>query len=425
MALTDSWLKAHHKKAHDSVLEKADGEGMGARVTAAGKIVFQMRYRWLGKPVRLDLGTYPLMSLKEARAEHQRLKAELEQGHDPRLVAASERTQRVHALTNEKLYRQWHESYALENKSNAKDILRSFEIHVFPKLGAMPADKTSTHDWMTLIETVCDNTPSIAERLLQNTRQMHKWANRRNLMKTKPLVDITSREDLQYERDEAGRALSEDEIRLVWHATDRSRMTPANKLFIKLCLFFGCRNGELRSMDPVADLDFEAMTWTIPPEKNKVRKKVRRSVVRPLIPEVIPYINEAIALSKSKRLLFTQDDAPLALGNGATLSMPYSVMKNARRHFGVDMDHWSFHDLRKTARSNWSILLPEQPHVAEKMLGHSLQGMQGVYDRYDYLEEQAAAYRAWWQLLTGITAVAPEVVPRAPQKRRKRLATTD
>lgn len=406
MALTDTWLKAHHKKPQDKAFEKADGDGLSARVSPAGKIVFQMRYRLDGKPARLDLGTYPLLSLKEARAEHVRLKAKWEQGHDPRLVRKIERTDLSEQLTNEQLYREWHQKYCIERKQQAAEYLRSFEIHVFPVLGDLPADSTTAHRWLTLIEEITDRVPSVGERILQSVKQMHKWAARRQLINNQPLAGITARDDLHIERVESGRCLSDEEIRLFWYATEQSRLAPRNKLFLKLCLFFGCRNGELRNVDPVTELDFEAMTWTIPPEKNKVRKKVKRAVVRPLIPEVVPLLKEAMAQSLSKRHLFTQDRVPSPLESNAVLSMPYAVRRNAERRYGVKMEHWSMHDLRKTARTNFSSLT--DLHVAEVMLGHSLKGMQGVYDRHLYIEEQAAAYKKWWDRLQQIVATPPK-----------------
>lgn len=405
MALTDTWLKAHHKKPQEKLMEKADADGLSVRVTTAGKIVFQSRYRYAGKPARLDLGTYPLLSLREARLEHVRMKAALEQGHDPRVVKLLEKSKIADQLTNEKLYREWHSKYAVENLKQAGDYLRSFEIHVFPHIGHFPADHTTAHQWLSLIEKVSDQSPSIAERLLRTTKQIHKWAYRRQLMTSKPLVDVTVHEDLSIERNESGRSLSDEEICLFWHSVEQSRMTPRNKLFLKLCLFFGCRNGELRNVDPRTEIDFEAMTWTVPPEKNKIRKKVKKSIVRPLIPEVVPMIKEAMSQSLSKNWLFTQDAMPKPIESNAVLSMPYSVMKNAKRRYGVEMAHWSMHDLRKTARTNFSTLT--DVHVAEVMLGHSLKGMQGVYDRHLYLDEQAAAYRAWWQRIQDIVAKPP------------------
>jgi hypothetical protein len=75
------------------------------------------------------------------------------------------------------------------------------------------------------------------------------------------------------------------------------------------------------------------------------------------------------------------------------LSYPKNIQKVAEKQLGYTMEHWSMYDLRKTARTNWSTLA--EPHVCELMLGHVLPGVWQVYDRHGYLEEQAAAYKAW------------------------------
>lgn len=66
------------------------------------------------------------------------------------------------------------------------------------------------------------------------------------------------------------------------------------------------------------------------------------------------------------------------------------------------MKHWSVHDLRKTARTNFSVLT--EPHIAEIMLGHKLVGQWQVYDHYDYLKEQAKAYSKWWNQILEIVS---------------------
>lgn len=86
MAISDTWLKANNGKLKKTRDEKVDRDGLSVRVTPKGKLVFQMRYRYDGDAARLDLGSYPLMSLKDARSANQRLRGALEQGHDPRIV---------------------------------------------------------------------------------------------------------------------------------------------------------------------------------------------------------------------------------------------------------------------------------------------------------------------------------------------------
>ena len=71
------------------------------------------------------------------------------------------------------------------------------------------------------------------------------------------------------------------------------------------------------------------------------------------------------------------------------------------------MEHWSAQDLRKTARTNFSTLI--DPHVAEIMLGHRLPGSWQIYDRYDYVQEQARAYAGWAERLDGMVTQQSEI----------------
>ena len=67
------------------------------------------------------------------------------------------------------------------------------------------------------------------------------------------------------------------------------------------------------------------------------------------------------------------------------------------------MERWPIHDLRRTARSRLSRLTHSD--VAEKIVGHSFQGVRKIYDRYDYLEEQTQAYKAWWKEVDSIVGL--------------------
>lgn len=244
MALTDAWLKSVYRKQREQALVKTDRDGMSARVSPAGKVIFQLRFRYQGKQSRLDLGTYPAMTLKEARDEAIKRRGQLEQGHDPRTQKQVEQASIATAYTNESLFREWHTRYCLPNKAGAHEILRSFELHVFPKLGTLPADSTGLIQWMDLLEPLSSDKPRIGERVLTNMKQVHKWGARRGLIENQPLAAISAKEDLQVNRQRiAGRALSDQELWIMWHALDRSRMALRSKILVKLVLLFGCRPG--------------------------------------------------------------------------------------------------------------------------------------------------------------------------------------
>lgn len=413
MRTTDNWLQANRGKYRSKILERADRDGLSVRVSTAGKISFVVRFRYDGSrnTKRLVIGSYPRMSLKDARSETQRLRGCLEQGHDPRIVRQLEKNAIAKAPTLEALFRLWYEKYCSKQKVGHHEILRSFELYLFPTIGSLPADKVTLHQWLGVLEEQAGVRPAICERLLTNGKQMLKWCVKRKLLPTNVLVDIYAKEDFQVDdEEEETRALSDDEIRYLWLAMERSRMALKNKLFLQLCLFFGCRNGELRRAKKI-DFDFASGVWKVPRGHNKIRKKGGKPILRPIIPEVVPVIKQAFSLSPNSEFAFTNCDSAEPMGKSAPLALPYNVMQWLRRHMQYEMEHWSVHALRKTARTNFSTLT-DQPHIAEIMLGHKLPKNWRVYDKHPYLEEQAVVYSAWWRRLVVITTDLPMQVSR-------------
>ena len=398
MALSDSWLKANTNKPRTKTEEHTDRDGLSIRITPKGKIVFQMRYRINGKQTRLDLGTYPLIGLKAARDENIRLRGLLEQGYDPKNVKLSERVERKSAVTLQESYLRWHESYCVQNKKIHHQILRSFEIYVFPKVGKLVLNDVTLHHWLDILEPLADSKPSIADRILSNAKQFLKWSVRRKLIESNPLSEIHAKEDLQIKKNKMDRVLSNEELRYVWMALEQSRMARKNKIFIKLCLVYACRNGELR-LSKKADFDFKRMVWTVPPENHKIGAKTGRPLQRPIIPATQELIEQAIELSNGE-YLFNNAGTDRPMGKSSPIALPYNLMQWLRRHQGYEIEHWTMHDLRRTARTNFSSIT--EPHIAETMLGHSFPGEWKTYDYHGYLEEQAAAYQEWWERLMAI-----------------------
>ena len=54
---------------------------------------------------------------------------------------------------------------------------------------------------------------------------------------------------------------------------------------------------------------------------------------------------------------------------------------------------WVLHDLRRTARSLMS-RAGVRPDISERVLGHVIKGVEGIYDRHAYTEEKAHALKA-------------------------------
>lgn len=397
MALTDTWLKNQNGKSREETFTKADSNGLSVRISPKGKITFQLRYRHANKQARVDIGTYPLISLKYARTEADKLRAVLEKGRDPRVHKKLEKQKFIDEVTFKDLYMQFHEKYCIPNKKIAEQILRSFEIYVFPKVGNLPVDEISVHEWLDILERQTKTTKAIAERLLVNTKQCLSWGMKRQLVKTNPLLMISAKNDLNIKKNAVKRVLSRDELNAVWNAADRSRMAQKNVYFVWLCLFFGCRTGELR-LAKKSDFDLERNVWTIPPENHKTGAN-GKSIVRPIIERIKPILLDAMALNPSE-YMFTNESDGTVMSASSPIALPYNIIQYLRKKHNVELEHFSMHDLRRTARTNFSELT--KPYIAEIMLAHALPKIQGTYDYYNYMPEQKEAYELWWDRLVEI-----------------------
>lgn len=399
MSLTEAWLKANNGKVRDKVEEFADRDSMSVRVSPKGKIVFQLRYRFSGKAERLDLGSYPHISLKDARAKSHEMRSLLDQGQNPKVEVRVQQQKYINASTLSEVFNDWYNGYCIKKKKSAADIKSSFELHVLPEIGDLPIDRITLQQWLAVLEDLTENIPSIAERILTNAKQVLKWAKKRELIEVNPLSDIYAKEDLGIEKNRVKRVLFDEEITMVWKAISESKTLPKNKIFMKLCLMFGCRNGELRSAKK-KDFDLKKKVWVVPVDNNKVGKKTGREIIRPILPEMEELIIEAMTLNDTEYFL-TNDNAETPMGNGASIALPANVMERLRRHHDYYMPHWTLHDLRRTARTNFSAFTSRD--VAELMIGHVMPGEQGTYDYYEYIPQQTEAYAKWIQKLKELT----------------------
>ncbi|MDE9480149.1 integrase, partial [Xenorhabdus bovienii] len=130
---------------------------------------------------RIDIGTYPATSLKDARDSVISYRGELEQHRNPKIVKRVRKESALSAVTVEKLIRDWWKATMQGSKVKADQILRSFEIYVFPKIGNLPHDEVTLHVWLSLIEDVTKQVSSIGDRILTYSKTAHRWAVRRGI----------------------------------------------------------------------------------------------------------------------------------------------------------------------------------------------------------------------------------------------------
>ena len=379
--LTDAKLRKMNGKPIPKRIELSDANGLSIRITPNGVIVFQYRYKIDGRPRRMTIGQYDQVSLKEAREQVAEFRKLVAIGKDPITARDMAVEANIKAATVEDCIKSWLSSASASRLVKRDQWERALYRHVVPYVGSMLVDEMAISHWQPVFKRMRDNNAeTYAGEVLSRMKTIFSYCIRIELIKRNPVTDLRVI-DVGKPVKKGKRNLSDKEIGTFWHAVEASTITHQNKLLLKLLLLTGCRGVELR-LAKKADFDLDARVWRVPDEHSKTREPFERG----LSVKAVEILREVFSLYEDFSQVFPpaakKEDRPMAA----------SVILNLAIQLREDMtiDHWSIHDLRRTAKTKMAEL-GVMPHVSEKVLGHKLSGVLAIYDQHSYLREQQEA----------------------------------
>jgi integrase len=185
------------------------------------------------------------------------------------------------------------------------------------------------------------------------------------------------------------RILDDDEIRALWKATEG---VEAFGGLCRLALLTGARKGKLVNMKR-SDVSADG-TWTVP-----IEKREKNNLGQVQLPALARDVLRQVPRVHGSDFVFQP-------ARGRTISVSHALVALRKRL--PPMPPWGLHDLRRTARSLMS-RAGVNPEHAERVLGHVIPGVEGVYDRHPYGDEKRIA-------LEKLAALVAEIVGGAPDK---------
>jgi integrase len=263
------------------------------------------------------------------------------------------------------------------------EIKRNIQNWILPAWGGREFTSIRRGDVAKLLDKVQDNAgPVAADFTLSVVRNLSNWYATRHDDYASPIVKGMRRSNpKERARD---RMLNDDELRAVWKQAELNGSFGA---FVRLLLLTGQRRDKVAAMR-WQDVGIDG-TWTIPAED---REKGNANEL--VLPEV--------ALDIIKAQPRFADNPYVFAGRGGSHFSGYSKAK-AAFDAKAPIAPWKLHDLRRTARSLMS-RAGVRPDVAERVLGHVIAGVEGIYDRHSYREEKAHALKALASLIENILA---------------------
>ena len=387
-AFSDAWLRARNMKPYSGKPEITYRDGLGVRISPKGRISWIYRFLLNGNPVKMKIGNYPELKIKEAELLKDNKADLVFRGEDPRSQALQQLNDGKKTLTA--LIDEWVEIYAKSNISQWHSALSLLRRYVVPSLGTYKVEIIKIRDYMTLLTSIKSESLPIAISVLQRLKQVLSYGVKFGYLENNVLIVLTAR-DLGHVSHIRRVKQVDSGIGAHYSLISEVETNESYRNFLRLMTIFACRSVELR-LSKKTDFDFHNLIWTVPEEHNKARKAGGGEIIRAIPDFAVLVLKEQFSISDGIYLFSA------VRCNSNPLPAP-SVQLIGRKHGAVLSKHGFVntrnHDVRRTARAAWERM--QFPYrVAETMLGHKVHtGVQEHYNDYQYIDEQRESYKRW------------------------------
>ncbi|MBS0242209.1 MAG: tyrosine-type recombinase/integrase [Proteobacteria bacterium] len=386
-----------------------DGGGLYFEVDERNNGRWVLRLTINGNRTRRGLGSYPEISLSDAREEADRLRRGAASGKDVRAEerAAQAKTDAAN-ITFEDYFREHFNTTirAALNPKFATSYLRSVEQHLFPAIGQRPIAEIRTKELVEALRPIWTKIPERARRVLQRaavafesaiTNEIRLIADptrgvKRELGRSRPRVK--HRPSLPWQ---------EAPSFLPW-LRSRPRVSPSCRLALEMILFTGLRSEEVR-LAKWREFDIETREWRVPgvdqAETERLgyegyqKKRMKTGLVHvvPLSTGAIQVLREALTLKRD----MTADAFVFPSARNGPLS-DNSLSKLLRS--GGFAGKASPHGFRATLKT-WCAEHAVRDEVSEAILAHGDPDLvRKAYRHATYFEERRQVLQQWCDYLT-------------------------
>ena len=391
-SLTHSGQPRRHNKLGDEFHH--DGLGLYLRVRPSGakawvqRLVVNGRRRWFG------VGGYPVVTLKEARKRALENKRAAEAGEDPRALRARPGipTFRDAAATVIDLHAK---SWKARSKSRAQ-WESSLAAYACPKLGHLRVDRITTADVLAVVTPIWDTKRETASRVRQRISAIMRWAiaegHRADDPASKAVLQALPKGTGRVQRHH--RTLPYAEVPSAVQLVRDSSAWVATKLAFEFLVLTATRSGEVRHATWY-EIDLDAATWTIPPERMKAKQEHRV----PLAPRCLDILAEARVLTDpATPYMLPLAECPLVFPSPRGKALSDNTLSKLMR--GLDIPAVP-HGMRSAFRV-WASERTTAPHaVMEAALAHTIRNKsEAAYARSDLFEKRRSLMDGWAQHVT-------------------------
>lgn len=386
MPLTETRLRA--LKTKDKPYKVADQRGLYIEVTPAGSKLWRFRYR-IGKvEKKLAIGSYPEVSLKEARDVTFEARQAVASGRDP---AFEKRKQKIReeflsAQTFEAVAREYIEQMMVQNGRAEGTIIKAnyFLDQLAPAIGNRPIHEIEPFEVLAPLKRLeATGKHETAKKCRSFAGRVFRYGVATTRCKSDP-TSMLKGALITPKATHYAAILEPKELGGLLRAIDDYTGYMVTKFALQIAPHVFVRPGELRHAE-WREVDLVDGVWKIPAGK----MKARRAHAVPLSKQVISYLTDLSELLGHEGYVFPS-------ARTSRRPMSENTLNAAFRRMGYSKDEVTAHGLRATASTFLNESGLWNPDAIERALAHGdSNAVRGIYHRGKHWDERVRMAQ-WW-----------------------------
>jgi len=386
-------MKVQKAKSKDKPVTLFDGGGLFLMVTPTGGKLWRFKYRFDGKEKKLAFGSYPEISLLDARKRRDEARSQIAHGIDPGAVRKAQKQAKIEETeTFEIIAREWQEKFKSKwQEEYADKIMRRMELNVFPLIGLRPIKNIKAPELLAVLRRVeSRDALELAHRIRNLCDQIFRYAVATGRTERNPAADLKG---ALIPVKEKHRAAITDPKRVgeLLRAIDSYQGTFVVQCALKLAPLVFVRPGELRHAE-WSEINLENAEWNIPASKMKMKE----AHLVPLSRQALEILRKLHTLTGTGRYVFPSE-------RSSQRPMSENAILVALRIMGYPKEEMSGHGFRAMARTILDEVLQIRPDFIEHQLAHAVRDPNGrAYNRTAHLNERRKMMQKWADYLDDI-----------------------
>ena len=402
MPLTD--IKIRNAKPTAKPRKMFDGDGLYLLVSPTKKPgrgkSWRFKYFFDGKEKLLSLGSYPEISLAEARSRRDQARKLIANNIDPAKERQRQKLERAEQIANtvELVAKEWlHRQEGVLAPKTIDMIERRLANDVYPTIGNTPiADLVAREILEKVLRPIEDRgTLETAHRVRGTLSQIMRYSVACGLCERDATVDL--RGALKPIRRKHRPALDTDgipdpaKVGALLRAIDGFDGSPTVQAALRLHPLVATRPGELRHAE-WTEIDLDQALWSIPAGRMKMKN-----------PHIVPLSLQALTILRELHQITGKGTYLFPSSRSTARPISNNTLNAALRRLGYDGTEFVSHGWRAIFRTLADEVLQERIDIIEAQLAHQVSDALGrAYNRTSFLKERRALMNRWGSYLDGL-----------------------